>query len=222
VVSLIVSYLAKLDFEISMSINIALIGSGIFAREQHLPAILSSPHFSLRAIYSRSHNSAVSLLSSLPSSSHADIELYCSDSDPSRTYASLLRRPDIHAVSIALPITTQSEFIAAALRAGKHVLSEKPMGPDVETARKLLACLTEARLHKNIDSNAETNVSNDVSASSNIIWAVGENVRFLPSFHYAREQIEKLGEVTGFRTQVLRNTRAGERIYGKHFVIPQQ
>jgi predicted dehydrogenase len=39
---------------------------------------------------------------------------------------------------IVLPITAQPEIVIRCLEAGKHVLSEKPIGKDVETARKLV------------------------------------------------------------------------------------
>jgi predicted dehydrogenase len=45
---------------------------------------------------------------------------------------------DIDAVLISLPIDAQPRFVLAALRAGKAVLSEKPVGPSVARARRLV------------------------------------------------------------------------------------
>jgi len=42
----------------------------------------------------------------------------------------LLARQDISAVVIALPIASQLDVVVKSLKAGKHVLSEKPVGPD--------------------------------------------------------------------------------------------
>lgn len=50
----------------------------------------------------------------------------------------LLSDKEIDAVMLVLPISKQPELIIKALKAGKHVLSEKPVGKDVETARKLI------------------------------------------------------------------------------------
>lgn len=79
-----------------MAINIALIGSGIFAKEEHLPAIkAASSALSLKAIYSRSLTSAKSLASEA-----GDVELYSDDSE-GKGYDALLKRDDVQAVVIA-------------------------------------------------------------------------------------------------------------------------
>jgi predicted dehydrogenase len=44
-------------------------------------------------------------------------------------YTDVLARPDIHAVSICTPPFNHVEIAAASLRAGKHVLCEKPVAP---------------------------------------------------------------------------------------------
>jgi predicted dehydrogenase len=78
-----------------MPIGIALIGSGIFAKEEHLPAIQATPLLSLNAIYSRSLRSAKTLSENL-----ADVELYSDDSD-GKSFEDLLKRDDIKGVVIA-------------------------------------------------------------------------------------------------------------------------
>jgi predicted dehydrogenase len=79
-----------------MAVGIALIGSGIFAKEEHLPAIqAASSHISLKAIYSRSLKSAKTLSESLSS-----VDLYSEDSDGA-TFDDLLKRDDIQGVIIA-------------------------------------------------------------------------------------------------------------------------
>jgi predicted dehydrogenase len=46
--------------------------------------------------------------------------------------------PDIHAVAIATPVESHYELALAAMRAGKHVLVEKPMTQSAEQARELV------------------------------------------------------------------------------------
>jgi predicted dehydrogenase len=75
--------------------GIALIGSGIFAKEEHLPAIQSTPSLNLVAVYSRSLKSAQSLSEKLSS-----VDLY-SDDQEGRKYDDLLKRDDVKAVVIA-------------------------------------------------------------------------------------------------------------------------
>lgn len=50
----------------------------------------------------------------------------------------LLRDPAVDAVMIATPVQTHYALALAALRAGKHVLVEKPMTDDVDQARHLV------------------------------------------------------------------------------------
>jgi predicted dehydrogenase len=78
-----------------MSIGIALIGSGIFAKEEHLPAIQNTPSLSLKAVYSRSLKSAKTLSEKL-----SDVDLYSDDQD-GKKFEDLLKRNDINGVIIA-------------------------------------------------------------------------------------------------------------------------
>jgi predicted dehydrogenase len=75
-----------------MAVGIAIIGSGIFVKEEHLPAIQAVPDLlSLKAIYSRSIKSAKNL---------SGVDLYSDDSD-GKTFEDLLKRDDIKGVIIA-------------------------------------------------------------------------------------------------------------------------
>ncbi|CAG7954677.1 unnamed protein product [Penicillium nalgiovense] len=162
-----------------MSIGVAIIGSGLFAKEQHLPAVQAASNFQLKAIYSRSLKSAKDLASGT-----SEVDLYSEDSGSGKSYTDLLTRSDIGAVIIALPILVQPEFIRKALLAGKHVLSEKPIAKDVATAQELLQWYKS-----NID-------------TSKVFWAVAENFRYMTKFLFAAEQVQKLGKVQNFRVNV--------------------
>ncbi|KAK1828007.1 hypothetical protein QBC39DRAFT_360153 [Podospora conica] len=158
-------------------INIALLGAGIFAREQHLPAIESNPAFSLKAIYSRSQTSASALASHATATTAPDV-YYDTPSIPStedKSLAALLARADIHAVVIALPILAQPAVIRRAIEAGKHVLSEKPVAGDLEAARELVGWYE------------------GLAAGGRPVWAVAENYRFIPSLGYAKDEVERVG-----------------------------
>ncbi len=54
-------------------------------------------------------------------------------------YERMLSEAGIHAVCIATPVSTHFELAMAALRAGKHVLVEKPLTNRSDTARQLAA-----------------------------------------------------------------------------------
>jgi predicted dehydrogenase len=55
-----------------------------------------------------------------------------------RDFDELCGRSDIHAVAIATPVSTHAPMGIAALRAGKHVLIEKPLATSVADARQLV------------------------------------------------------------------------------------
>lgn len=88
--------------EQKQKLSIALLGSGIFAREQHLPAILEcADTVQLKAIYSRSIASAEKLTAAAKEAGLQDVEAYASESKDHDLEA-LLRREDIDAVIIWL------------------------------------------------------------------------------------------------------------------------
>jgi len=60
------------------------------------------------------------------------------------TYEALIQDPEIDAVYIALPNNLHAEWSIRALRAGKHVLCEKPMASNAEEARQMAAAAAEA------------------------------------------------------------------------------
>lgn len=95
-----------------------------------------------------------------------------SPSVASKSLDDLLRRDDIAAVIIAVAIDAAPELIKKALGAGKHVLSEKPIAPDVKTAQSL------------IDYHRQQ--------TKEVLWAVGENFRFWNSVHKAAKIIKDL------------------------------
>ncbi|PNS19196.1 hypothetical protein CAC42_2373 [Sphaceloma murrayae] len=173
-----------------MSIGVAILGSGIFVREEHLPAVLATPSLALKAIYSRSAASAKKLITE---TSLNEIAVYSSDSEDGKDLAALLSRSDIQAVIIALPITTQPAIITQCLDAGKHVLSEKPVGPTLSSARSL--------------------ISHYSSLASPPHWAVAEQFRFLSRFVYASEQVSKLGRVLSFRLRLSALVKPGAKYY---------
>src|SRR5690242_13913817 len=62
-----------------------------------------------------------------------------SDIDTTSDYRALLRDPTIDAVAIATPVHTHYDLALSALRAGKHVLVEKPLTSRSDQASRLVA-----------------------------------------------------------------------------------
>ncbi|KAK0744524.1 hypothetical protein B0T21DRAFT_380763 [Apiosordaria backusii] len=166
--------------------GIALLGAGIFARYEHLPAILASPDLlSLKAVYSRSQTSATALADSLPANTPKPDIYFDSPSEPGRSLADLLKREDILAVDVALPILAQAEVIKDALKAGKHVLSEKPVAADVKAARGLIEWYNTG-----------------LGGEKKPLWGVAENFRYMKSLVFAGEEVKRIGgKVLSFKLE---------------------
>jgi predicted dehydrogenase len=140
-------------------IRLALVGAGLFARDAHLPSIKAlDKTFDITAVYSYRKSSAEGLLEKLP----PDIDFY-------DDLAALLTRDDIEAVDILLPIDIMPDAVEQALRAGKHVISEKPVAPDVAIGRRLLAACANC---------------------PDQVWMVAENWRYDPVWSQAATMIQ--------------------------------
>ncbi|KAK5136989.1 hypothetical protein LTR08_001496 [Meristemomyces frigidus] len=168
--------------------GVAIIGSGIFVREEHLPAVFACEHLELKAIYSRSLKSAKSVSEDIK-----DVDTYSDDSEYGFTH--VLARSDIHAVIIALPILVQPSFIKQALEAGKHVLAEKPLAKDVATGKELVDWY-----HANIN-------------TASVTFGVAEQFRYFNAFIYGAKKARELGPVLGFRLKLGANVQPGSKYF---------
>lgn len=117
-----------------MPTRIALLGSGIFATSFYLPVLLKSSEVDIRALWSRSKASADKIKALATNGHLPPVSYHGTDG-----LDALLESDEIEAVIMALPISAQPDLIVRCLRAGKHVLSEKPVAKDVKTARDLIA-----------------------------------------------------------------------------------
>ena len=107
-----------------MAEKLALVGIGKIARDQHIPAIAGNPDWQLEAAVSR----------------HAGVD----GIDHFQTIDELLeKRPDITTVSLAIPPQPRFEYAAKALKAGKHVMLEKPPGQSLAECYALEALARE-------------------------------------------------------------------------------
>jgi len=117
-----------------MPAKVAIVGSGVFAEAAYLPALAEvTKDVTLHTIWSRSQKSAEKLHSAAQCLS-SSIALEHGEDGLQR----VLDNKEIEGVMIVLPITAQPEIVIRCLEAGKHVLSEKPIGKDIQTARKLV------------------------------------------------------------------------------------
>jgi predicted dehydrogenase len=112
-----------------MALRIGLLGAGKIARDRHVPALAANPQFELVACASR----------------HASID----GIDNFPDLASMLAaRPDLDCVCVCTPPQVHFEAALLALRAGKHVLLEKP--PAATTRQIALLAEEAARLGRTL------------------------------------------------------------------------
>jgi myo-inositol 2-dehydrogenase/D-chiro-inositol 1-dehydrogenase len=104
--------------------KIGLIGYGAWG-SHHAAAIVETPGLELAAICARSPDS------------RAQAQKF--GAPVMADYTELLRTPGLEAVDIVLPTHLHRETAAAALRAGLHVLLEKPMALTPEECEELIA-----------------------------------------------------------------------------------
>lgn len=95
-------------------------------------------------------------------------------------YAELLARQDVNAVSICLPNNLHYRAASDALRAGKHVICEKPMTTTLSDARELVKLAVE----------------------SGRCVQVAYMKRFIPAFQIAREALGEIGNVLSATVKV--------------------
>lgn len=105
----------------STKIHIGVIGAGSIS-EMHLRSYHQHPNVALHAVCDLNAERAAA------KAEKYDIPIVYTD------YNELLANPNIHAVSICTWNNTHAEISIAALRAGKHVLVEKPLCKTVEEA----------------------------------------------------------------------------------------
>ena len=107
--------------------KIALVGIGKIATDQHVPSIAAAADWDLAATVSR-HGSVPGV------ESYTDFDTM------------LAERPDIRVVSLCLPPVPRHAYAAAALRAGRHVMLEKPPGATLSECHALEAMARAGRL----------------------------------------------------------------------------
>lgn len=107
----------------SSQVRFGIVGVGRVTRERFAPALLGAEHAVLQAAASRDIRRAEAL-------------------GPRRaydSYSTLLRDPDVDAVYVATHNGLHKELVLEALRCGKHVLCEKPLGCTAEECDEMTA-----------------------------------------------------------------------------------
>lgn len=142
----------RFPLSISTPSGIGIIGAGAIA-ELHANAIAAAGH-RLVAVCDVRDSAAAALARPHDADSFAD-------------HRNLLREPDVDAVIITVPHALHASIALDAIRAGKHVLIEKPIAIAAREAHEVIAA----------------------AADANVTVAVGHVLRFVPSLIVAHELI---------------------------------
>ena len=149
-------------------LRVAMLGAGLFATNSHAPILINHKDvMETKAVWSRRKESAEKLA----------IQLHCPAFGGEEELDMLItQRPDIDAYIVALPLDVQPTIVLRLLKAGKHVLSEKPIAPTVAIAKQLI-------------NEYQTLISS--STRSSVIWSVAENYRYKPAIQKVAEIVQQ-------------------------------
>ena len=149
-----------------MTIRFAVVGCGTAANHIHLPA-LRAAGAEVTVFASRSVSSAEATCGAWGSGAVVD------------RWEDAVTRDDVDAIVIATPNAQHHGVAMAALRAGKHVLVDKPMACTVDEADEMI----------------------EAAADAERVLVPFHNTRFAPPFVAAAQQVQEgaIGDLAGFR-----------------------
>ncbi|KAL6598095.1 hypothetical protein ACP70R_046516 [Stipagrostis hirtigluma subsp. patula] len=155
--------------------RIAVVGAGIFARTQYIPRLREIAHLVVvKAIWSRTQESAKAA-AELARDFAPEIECKWGDAG----LEEIMGDSSIMGVAVVLAGQVQVELSLKMLKAGKHVIQEKPASEsttEAETALSIYNSFPKQFAHKPI-------------------WALAENYRFEPAFVESRKLINDIGDM---------------------------
>ena len=109
-----------------MAIGIGMIGCGKIAQVRHIPEYADNPDAELKGFFDLSFERAQEMADKYGGKAYAAVE-------------DLLADPEIDAVSVCVANNAHADLSIKALKAGKHVLCEKPMAITLEECEAMVA-----------------------------------------------------------------------------------
>ena len=192
-------------------LGIGLLGCGWFTRRAHIPALLRLERQSQKVSSQTSAASVdlqiVALWTRTQASADAAAKLARRPLRRHESQEDLIADAAVDVVIVALPIMLQSSAIEAVLRAGKHVISEKPAAANSEQASRLWRML------------------NDITCPGRELrqrypqWCVLENWAYKPGVRRVSKLLRDgaVGEVCGY---VFVETCTGVPCHTAHTYLP--
>lgn len=122
------------------TINVGIVGLGFMAAT-HVKAYRQIPEARIHAVCNPSGRCLDGDLTKVGGNINANdpVRLDMTQIKGTREFADLLNDPQIDLIDICTPTLQHPEMFAAALRAGKHVICEKPLARDSKLAGEMVA-----------------------------------------------------------------------------------
>ena len=169
--------------------NIGVVGAG-FMGKAHCVALSNMPKLFTDAPYVPVFKTVCDIVPEIAEDfkERFSFEKACTD------YMDIINDPEIDIVCVCTPNDSHAEISIAALKAGKHVICEKPIATKTEDARAMAEAAEEA-------------------AKKGIVSMCGYQYRRVPAIDEAKKIIEsgRLGEITNVRAQYLQSWSADPR-----------
>ncbi len=112
-------------------IRVVVVGGGAIAQARHLPEYAANPNAQVAGVMDFNRDRARELCERFGGIPYTSLEAVLAD-------------PDVDAISVCTPNFTHAEYTIKGLKAGKHVLCEKPMAQTLEETREMLAAEQES------------------------------------------------------------------------------
>lgn len=147
--------------------GIGIIGCGKISQVRHIPEYQDNPDARIVGLFDNNKERAAELAQKLGARSYDTLD-------------ALLADPEIEAVSVCVANVAHCEVTVRALRAGKHVLCEKPMAITIEECELMVRTAQECGRK----------------------LMIGQNQRLAPAHALAKKLIDEgvIGKVLTFRT----------------------
>ena len=166
--------------------NIGLVGAG-FMGKAHMVAFSNMPKLFTDAPFIPVFKTVCDIVPEIAEDfkERYGFEKACTD------WMDIINDPEIDIVSVCTPNSEHAAVSIAALKAGKHVICEKPIASTTEDAKAMAEAAAEA-------------------AKKGIVSMNGYQYRRVPAIDEAKKIIEsgRLGELTNIRTQYLQSWSA--------------
>lgn len=150
-------------------IGIGVLGCGKIAQVRHIPEYASNPDCRLVAFYNPTKSRAEDMAAKYGGKAYDTAE-------------ELLADPDVEAVSVCSANYAHAELAIKAMRAGKHVLCEKPMAVTLEECEEMLKVSVETGKFLMIAQNQRLTGAHELAKKMIADGEIGKPLTFRTTF----------------------------------------